>query len=364
VRPVSFCVWDVMRMELSLWSAWVHFAATDFFELRVFVGCDGRNFICMSDVQIRILSVLIYRYPLEAAVPLAVLRPFSWSGSFLVLLVYIGDSIYTYPCDLKLKDLALQSCICSSVHLHVVCSPKSLVLAMLPQYHKSRRKQLHLGVSSMSSITTTRILLFATLACLTTFIYYDTFPHSSIMSSSSSSPSRFSHWHTRTHSHPFPHNFTPTLSSLRFLVARSTQVEPEGFTVAFFTPNIAVDARGRVLELTSSADFDGITELAKQTTILPDTGLYLNTWRVKQARTEQPFERLHVPIADGEVKTVSVQGYDGVKRLLDEPVEGIVELPDVLWELIELVLEARKDYVRGEEDKEVIEKVKAVLKRD
>lgn len=185
--------------------------------------------------------------------------------------------------------------------------------------------------------------------------------------SSFSSP--YAKWYTeRTRPHPSPSTFHPTRPALRFLVTHAAQAIPRGFTLAFFAPNIAVDARGRVLELTNAEDFDAIVRLARRTLNeeeLPQAETYLNTWMVKQSRTEQPIARIYVPVVEGgefgEVKLTSVQGYDGKARELAEPVKALTQLPDVLWELFGLVLEARNGYVRDEEDKEMIRKVKAAL---
>lgn len=50
-------------------------------------------------------------------------------------------------------------------------------------------------------------------------------------------------WYAR--STPLPSaNFYPTLNMLLFSVFASTPVNPDGFSVAFFRPNIAVDAAG------------------------------------------------------------------------------------------------------------------------
>lgn len=210
------------------------------------------------------------------------------------------------------------------------------------------------------------LFLLITFLCLAFLIYTSRSPlHSppitSITMTSSSNP--LAGWYTRTIPHSSPTTFTPTRSSLSFIVTHSAQADPDGFTLAFFhgQPNVAVDARGRVLEVADAADFEGIMKLAKDTLALPATGSFLNTWRIKQARTEQPIERLYVPSTESEVKVTSVQGYDGSQRELKGPVDGVTELPDTLWELVGLVLEARSGFERGQEDKDVIAKVKSVL---
>lgn len=158
---------------------------------------------------------------------------------------------------------------------------------------------------------------------------------------------------------------SPPSPTLSFIVIHSAQVDPEGFTLAFFESNTVIDARGRVLQVTHADDFEGLVILAEQTSDkaeLPETGNYLNTWRIKQMSTAQPVERMYVPRALGsELKVTSVQCYDGLKRELKETVGGLTELPEVLCEVFALVLEARTGYAKEEEDKEVIRKVKAIL---
>ncbi|GJE87188.1 hypothetical protein PsYK624_032710 [Phanerochaete sordida] len=170
--------------------------------------------------------------------------------------------------------------------------------------------------------------------------------------------SQFAGWHSR--SHPDQRAFNPTRDELVFAVLRSTPAEPDGFTLALFTPNIAVDSMGRVLVL-GQETFDGVASLAKQTLELPETGTFRNTWRIKQPRTSQPIERLLVPSSSGELRQICVQGYEKDKRELSAPVGDITELPEVLWELFGLFEESRGLDQRGRESTVAIDKVKAVL---
>jgi len=180
--------------------------------------------------------------------------------------------------------------------------------------------------------------------------------------SSSQWSSEYSGWHSRSTPYDSPDKFTPTQESLAFAVLRSTQGTPDGYTLAFFTPNIAVDAMGRVLVVPAD-HFAGITLLAKQTLELPSTNSFRNSWRIDQQRTEQPIERLLVPTKEGQnFKQTGVQGFEKGKKMLKEKVGDLTELPDVLYELFGLVAEAREGYVRGGEDTETISEVKAVLR--
>lgn len=167
-------------------------------------------------------------------------------------------------------------------------------------------------------------------------------------------------WHARAHPYPSPADFTPSRDNLAFAVLRSEQAAPAGFSLALFTPDVAVDASGSVLGL-ADTDFAGLVSLAQQTLDLPETGTFRNTWRVKQSRTSQPIERLLVPAAGGALHETCVQGFEKDKRELTAPIQDSTELPEVLWELFGLVEESRNGYKRGEEDKDMISKVKETL---
>ncbi|KAI0341737.1 hypothetical protein BDW22DRAFT_269156 [Trametopsis cervina] len=167
-------------------------------------------------------------------------------------------------------------------------------------------------------------------------------------------------WHARAQPHPDPSSFTPDRAQLAFAVLRNAAANPEGFTLALFAPDIAIDASGQVL-VAQSADFTGLVSLAKQTVDLPPTGSSMNAWRIAQPRTSQPIERLFVPGPDGQLVQTSVQGYEKGKTELSKPVGDTDQLPPLLEELFGLIGEARDGYVRGEEDAATIRKVKVVL---
>ncbi|KIP09503.1 hypothetical protein PHLGIDRAFT_18604 [Phlebiopsis gigantea 11061_1 CR5-6] len=172
--------------------------------------------------------------------------------------------------------------------------------------------------------------------------------------------SEFAGWHSRAQPHTSPDSFSPTRDNLVLGVVRSAPAQPNGFTLALFSPDIAVDAMGRVSVL-SADDFAGLNVLARGTINLPDTGSFRNTWRVKQTRTSQPIERLLVPTSDSALREVSVQGYDKEKRDLSAPVTEYTQLPDTLWELFGLIAESREGYERGQEDVKLIGRVKELL---
>ncbi|KAJ7576783.1 hypothetical protein C8J56DRAFT_799229 [Mycena floridula] len=166
--------------------------------------------------------------------------------------------------------------------------------------------------------------------------------------------SDFEGWYTRTRAHPAPDSFVPARSDLVQIVLRNSQVEHEGFTLAIFKDKVAVDAMGKVL-VVSDRDFDGISKLTTRVLELPDTGNFRNTWRLKHLATSQPIDRI---LIGEELRETSVQGFvKGLKELKDDA--GV--LPDELAELAGLVLEARGNFERGQEDKEMIQKLKDIV---
>lgn len=167
-------------------------------------------------------------------------------------------------------------------------------------------------------------------------------------------------WHARATSHPYP-DFTPTKDALVFAVLLNAPVDPEGFTMALFQPNIAIDARGRVLQL-QSQDFAALAALAQEASGLPDTGSFMNAWRVSHARTSQKIDRLFTKTSGGrDIRETSVQGWDPEKTQLQDAVGDNQALPPVLQELFGYIQEGRTGFVRGEENKELISQVKTLV---
>lgn len=195
-------------------------------------------------------------------------------------------------------------------------------------------------------------------------------------SSRSEWSSPFSSWHSRALAtpHPSPRTFTPTSESLLLAVLLNAQAENQGMTLALFSQPeggiVAVDVLGRVLYVTAK-DSTGILDLARKTLDLPDTGKFRNTWVIKHDRTSQPIDRIFIPSrpstpSDSEtldhLKQVSVQGFSKDTRDLADPLDGITELPDSLWELAGLVLEAKEGSGdRERRDQVVLGKVRAVV---
>ncbi|KAI0709383.1 hypothetical protein C8Q76DRAFT_786155 [Earliella scabrosa] len=170
-------------------------------------------------------------------------------------------------------------------------------------------------------------------------------------------------WYSRATPHPSAPDFTPTKDELVFAVLLNAQADPEGFTLAVFRPDIAVDARGRVLQL-QPQDFSSLTSLAEETTRLPETGSFMNAWRVDHPVTSRPIDQLFYKTESGEYKQTSVQGWSPDRKQLKSPVGDYQELPPLLQELFGYVQEARTDYERGrEENPALLEKVKELVPR-
>lgn len=170
-------------------------------------------------------------------------------------------------------------------------------------------------------------------------------------------------WHSRAVS--YPHEFTPEKAALRLAVLRNAPAEPDGFTLALFDSpaKIAVDAAGKVLELTEG-DFNHLIPLAEHTKDLPSTETFRNTWVVAQPITSRPIDRILLPvdgIGDGlGYKETSIRGFDDVNTKLRTPVGEYQDLPPLLQDLVKLALEAREPG-DGDRDDGMINQVRGIL---
>ncbi|KNZ76645.1 hypothetical protein J132_09390 [Termitomyces sp. J132] len=112
----------------------------------------------------------------------------------------------------------------------------------------------------------------------------------------------FASWHSRVESLSVPgdrsHLFAPFLDTLSFAVLLNAQAVNNGFTLALFSSSIG----------------------------------------------SNPYH-------------ISIQGFTKESRTLQRPVQGIEELPEILWELVGLVLEARG----GTSKDEILSKVRDVV---
>ncbi|OBZ75798.1 hypothetical protein A0H81_04158 [Grifola frondosa] len=209
------------------------------------------------------------------------------------------------------------------------------------------------------AVFTPKLLLVSILAFIGGYFLYSRHAPLHPAYSISMSPSPNAGWHARAQ--PSPRAFVPTRDALVFAVLLNAQADHDGFTLALFRPDVAVDARGAVLTV-DPADFARLAELAQQTTTLPPTGSFMNAWRVAHDRTEQKIDRLFAATStDGPLVQTSVQGYSPRMRQLKPAVGDVTELPDVLQELFGYIQEGREGFIRGEEDKEIIARVKALV---
>ncbi|KAB5590691.1 hypothetical protein CTheo_5862 [Ceratobasidium theobromae] len=193
-----------------------------------------------------------------------------------------------------------------------------------------------------------------TLAVLTP-VHYNPLRKSSIFAMASPTG-----WHSRSTPHQDGPAYDIRKENLVLGMARNSKVEPEGFSVAFFKPNVAVDAMGRVLVVPES-DWTAIVNLATQTLSLPTTGEWMNQWRVKHDRTCYPIDQLCVAKPDGRLHVISVYGHDGQTTQLQPPVHGRNNLPDSINTLISYAKEGREGFELGEENTQVTDRIKPIL---
>jgi len=165
-------------------------------------------------------------------------------------------------------------------------------------------------------------------------------------------------WHARA-THTPATDFNPKQSDLVLSVLVNSQVEPDGFTLSLLHPNLAVDASGKLLVL-SAADFAAFeAQVHAVTAHVEPTGEFMGQWRVKQARTGYPIDRVLIP-GDAE-RAVYGWAKSNVELKLEGETKGRTTLPKELQVLVGWAKEARDGYVRGHKDDTVISKVRALI---
>ncbi|EUC60262.1 transmembrane protein, putative [Rhizoctonia solani AG-3 Rhs1AP] len=167
-------------------------------------------------------------------------------------------------------------------------------------------------------------------------------------------------WYSRATPHPDGANYDVKKENVVLGLTRNSRVEQDGFSVALFKPNVAVDAMGRVWVL-NDKDFGALSKLATLTAELPTTGAFRNQWRVAHDRTDYPIDQLYVTTSSG-LQTVGVYGHDGQTTTLKPPVGEITDLPTCLNSLVALAKEGRDGFQKGQENAEVTNKVKACFR--
>jgi len=162
-------------------------------------------------------------------------------------------------------------------------------------------------------------------------------------------------WHSRA-SEFAGGTFEPKKEDVVLVSLINSQVEHDGFTLGLIKPNLAVDARGKILVIAAD-DFKAIEKLTEKAAELPKTGAFRGQWRVKHDRTGFPISRLLVPGKE----EISVYGWDKNTKKLQTPVQGHEDLPDVLQTLFGWINEGRDGYVRGAQDAGPIKKVRDLV---
>jgi len=150
----------------------------------------------------------------------------------------------------------------------------------------------------------------------------------------------------------------PSASTLSIGLLFSTRLNPSGFAVALFAPDYAVDAQGRVLQL-AEGDWAGLKTLTRQATAddLPKPF----QWRIKHDKSDYPIHTLRVSYGEGDVRDVQVYGFSNETKELEEPVEGLTQLPDAIQEAIAVLDEGRTTEGPGEGDDELVKLVSEIL---
>ncbi|KDQ16018.1 hypothetical protein BOTBODRAFT_31105 [Botryobasidium botryosum FD-172 SS1] len=167
-------------------------------------------------------------------------------------------------------------------------------------------------------------------------------------------------WHSRAH-WTSPPSFDPDTAQLSFALTRSTPEIPDALTVAFFAPDIAVDAMGRVMRV-GRHDMKTLQRFARRAVGLEQgshskPGAVRSQWRIQQERTDYPIDRLRV-VSDLGVRDVSVYGFEpDATSELEEPVDGLTHLPRAVRNIFGALEEARRDFRSGFEDADMVNRV-------
>jgi len=223
------------------------------------------------------------------------------------------------------------------------------------------------GKPARRSCRPLRVALSLTIIALTLFALVHSFfasPAPTPMSASTTKHVLPTGWYARTIGHPAKDSFAPSRSALSFALLESTPVNPEGFIAAFFSPDFVVDGAGHVRQV-SKDDLPALTTLAQRATdetSVPQPGGFRNQWRIRQDRTDYPIDWLRVATdAQGELKGVSVYGFDGTHDELSPPVGSVDRLPSVLMDAFNVFGEGRQGFDNGDQDPDMIERTKLVV---
>lgn len=169
--------------------------------------------------------------------------------------------------------------------------------------------------------------------------------------------SKIEGWHERAHPHDSPHSID--FNQAKILMASHYSADGgSGFNMALFQlvdkKNVAVDGRGRVIEL-SDADATAFSTLLDKVLPLPT-----REYRIHHLTSCQPFDLVNVATAGNNFEKFSIYGFQKSMRDLED--RG-GHLPDALWELYGLIDEGNP---RGQDegrDETVLEVVKERVER-
>lgn len=158
-------------------------------------------------------------------------------------------------------------------------------------------------------------------------------------------------WHARAVPHPNRDVFTPSPENLVFVAKTHGVAEQNGFVMALFHPDIAVDACGRVLQL-RPRDFHLITWLTDEASRLPPTGRNCRAWWIAQndSRQTDSSTEIYARTSAGEMRGTAVSGWHPRRTLLQWPrfmlgaPRDRQHLPPVVHELVGYVVEGREGY--------------------
>lgn len=160
--------------------------------------------------------------------------------------------------------------------------------------------------------------------------------------------SKLSGWYSRVQNYATPNTFIPLREDLVFGVRTNSLMAPNGMVLALFSSEMGIDLTGRVLRL-QPADFAGLSALAQQILDLPREGPSYTNWDIHTQYTCQSSEHIYIPNSQGSLIRTTVSALNGIKpRKLVHPIGGLTELPAVLAEFLELVLETAQGYYTNE----------------
>jgi hypothetical protein len=169
--------------------------------------------------------------------------------------------------------------------------------------------------------------------------------------------SKLEGWHGRARSHGSPHGID--FSTAKILMAsRYDAMGGSGFNMALFEldneEKIAVDVKAHV-RILNSEDATAFSTLLDNTLALPT-----RQYTIRHVNSCQPNNFVSVAAEGNAFEEFRIYGYQKSMRDLEDrnPGDNGGQLPDALWELYGVIIEARALVLPGqEEDEEVLKAV-------